>query len=212
MAKDLNSQTLSFVAICQAASIVQRLSRFGSWNEDDAKPLIKALSIDNPTSVEDVYQPKQMLCGYNSFIESFGSNGINNSSTAELTKYVMFFLTLEKKIRKVPGFLDNIFNKIEEVKNHARINKMVILDPWIISSMADIYFQEITNKHFCNLVIYGKKSYLQQDEIQQKIRAIILAGIRATILWRQVGGKTIHLLFKRSKMMELSKNMVRQFK
>ncbi|GAM56239.1 hypothetical protein JCM19232_5254 [Vibrio ishigakensis] len=43
---------------------------------------------------------------------------------------------------------------------------------------------------------------LQQTGVQAKVRALLLAGIRSAVLWRQVGGKRRHLIFSRKKMVE----------
>jgi high frequency lysogenization protein len=45
--------------------------------------------------------------------------------------------------------------------------------------------------------VTGNPTYLQNTATADKVRALLLAGIRAAILWRQVGGQRWHLLFKR---------------
>ncbi|GAL11758.1 a protein of unknown function perhaps involved in purine metabolism [Vibrio astriarenae] len=43
---------------------------------------------------------------------------------------------------------------------------------------------------------------MQQTGTQQRVRALLLSGIRSAVLWRQVGGKRRHLIFSRKKMVE----------
>ena len=45
----------------------------------------------------------------------------------------------------------------------------------------------------------GNPTYLQNSHTANKVRALLLAGIRAAILWRQVGGKRWHLLIARNR-------------
>ena len=48
--------------------------------------------------------------------------------------------------------------------------------------------------------VNGNPTCLQQTQTQHKIRALLLAGVRATVLWRQIGGKRRQLMFSRKAM------------
>jgi high frequency lysogenization protein len=41
--------------------------------------------------------------------------------------------------------------------------------------------------------------------VQHRIRALLLAGIRAAVLWRQVGGKRRHFFFGKGKIVKIAK-------
>lgn len=204
MAKDLASQTLAFAAICQASAIIQQLARFGTWDDNSAKVLIKSLSVDNPRTAEDVFPSKNLGLGYKTLVESFGSKSDLNDQNMEIAKYVMLIIGLERKLNNIPGLFSRIFNKIDETKAYARENQMLILDDRVIERLADAYFTEVTQKRVTNFMICGKKTFLQQDHIQMKIRAILLSAVRAVILWRQSGGRRLTLFFKRSKMVDFA--------
>jgi high frequency lysogenization protein len=42
-------------------------------------------------------------------------------------------------------------------------------------------------------------NHLKNDHTACRIRAVLFAGVRAAVLWRQVGGKRWHLLFHRKR-------------
>jgi len=44
-------------------------------------------------------------------------------------------------------------------------------------------------------MVRGAELYLQNPDNQNRIRALLLGGVRAAMLWRQVGGKRRHILF-----------------
>jgi high frequency lysogenization protein len=48
-------------------------------------------------------------------------------------------------------------------------------------------------------MVSGEPVYLQNRDNVNKIRALLLSGIRAATLWRQTGGKRRQLLFFRSR-------------
>ena len=47
--------------------------------------------------------------------------------------------------------------------------------------------------------ILGSPDYLRQELVQNKIRAVLLAGIRSAVLWKQMGGTKWQILFFRRK-------------
>lgn len=43
--------------------------------------------------------------------------------------------------------------------------------------------------------VTGSPAVLQSPQVQAKVRATLLAGIRAAVLWHQVGGGRLQLMF-----------------
>ncbi|MGL5037204.1 MAG: DUF489 family protein, partial [Aeromonas sp.] len=77
-------------------------------------------------------------------------------------------------------------------------------DAQIMANMASIY-SDLISPIGPRIQISGTPLFLQQPLVQHKIRALLLAGIRACVLWRQLGGSRTHIIFARKKMVELAK-------
>lgn len=45
----------------------------------------------------------------------------------------------------------------------------------------------------------GDAKHLQSNGAADKVRALLLVGIRCSLLWHQVGGRRYQLLFQRTK-------------
>ncbi|HER19801.1 MAG TPA: DUF489 family protein [Chromatiales bacterium] len=58
-------------------------------------------------------------------------------------------------------------------------------------------------------VINGEKHHLEDMAISSTVRALLLAGVRATILFDQVGGRRWRLLFMRGKYVEGARRLLR---
>ena len=56
--------------------------------------------------------------------------------------------------------------------------------------------------------VTGDVRHLQNPLVVHKIRAILLAGIRSALLWRQVGGKRWHFIVYRKKLLETIKTII----
>jgi high frequency lysogenization protein len=68
----------------------------------------------------------------------------------------------------------------------------------VIGNLADTYKQTLSTLSF-RIKVAGNPQILQNSHNANKVRALLLAGIRAAILWRQVGGRRWHLLFNRKR-------------
>jgi high frequency lysogenization protein len=49
------------------------------------------------------------------------------------------------------------------------------------------------------IIVRGVQSYLRNDDNAAKIRVLLLAGIRAAVLWQQLGGNRWSLFWSRKK-------------
>ena len=49
------------------------------------------------------------------------------------------------------------------------------------------------------LQVAGNANLLKTTDVQNQLRALLLAGLRAAVLWRQVGGRRLQLLFNRKR-------------
>lgn len=60
--------------------------------------------------------------------------------------------------------------------------------------MAGIYV-DVISPLGPRIQVTGSPAVLQSPQVQAKVRASLLAGIRAAVLWQQVGGGRLQLMF-----------------
>jgi len=56
--------------------------------------------------------------------------------------------------------------------------------------------------------VTGSPAVLQNSLLQSKVRATLLAGIRAAVLWQQVGGGRLQLMFSRQRLLREAKSIL----
>jgi high frequency lysogenization protein len=66
-----------------------------------------------------------------------------------------------------------------------------------IARFADLYLRTLSTLTR-RVMVSGSQVHLNNPENANRIRALLLAGIRATILWRQSGGSRLRLLLRRN--------------
>jgi high frequency lysogenization protein len=81
--------------------------------------------------------------------------------------------------------------------------------PTVIANLADIYLNTISTFHF-RVMILGTQRVLNAKENMEKVRALLLAGVRAAVLWRQVGGSRLQILFSRAKIKACAEKLLTQ--
>ena len=66
-----------------------------------------------------------------------------------------------------------------------------------VARFADLYLKNISTLS-PRIMVNGDPVHLNNSENANRIRALLLAGIRAATLWRQSGGGRLTLLLRRS--------------
>jgi len=112
----------------------------------------------------------------------------------EISRYALELLVLERKLSRHPEFLKSIRAGIQTTA--AKLNHFPLTHDNIIASLAEIYSSTISTLA-PRIMVKGEPTHLTNPGNANRIRALLLAGIRAAILWRQSGGGRLTLLFRR---------------
>ncbi|MFO1352803.1 MAG: DUF489 family protein [Gammaproteobacteria bacterium] len=101
----------------------------------------------------------------------------------EVMRYTLALLTLERKLNRHPA----CSSPREALRNTQDKLRFFPLDHDNIVANADAYANTISTLS-PRIMVNGEHSHLSRPENASRIRALLLAGIRAAALWRQSGG------------------------
>ena len=73
--------------------------------------------------------------------------------------------------------------------------------------MAGIYV-DVISPLGPRIQVTGSPQVLQNSQVQSKVRAALLAGIRSAVLWQQVGGGRLQLMFSRQRLLSEAKTIL----
>ena len=124
----------------------------------------------------------------------------------EFTRYLLALLKLESVLNGRPDMIQQIAQGIEGAR--AKLVHFPMLHPNLLAHLADIYSQTVSQLQ-PRIMVKGEPNYLQNPDNQNRIRALLLAGIRAAWLWRQVGGSRWKIVFGRNKLLEAAQHYLR---
>jgi len=194
-------QVIALAGMFQAGSLVREVARTGS-----AKPATFEYSINSVLkldshSVEETY-------GGIAGVEQ-GINILANLYTPEtkqrdmeISQYVLGIAYLERKLMKNNNLLDKLKSGIENASAQSEIFSSTHEN--VIANLASTY-QETISTLQPRIVVAGEQTYLSETGNANKIRALLLALMRSAVLWRQLGGRRWHLLFRRARLMRTAK-------
>lgn len=214
----MKDQTITLAAICQAAYLVQQVSRTGQIDENTLEVLLNSITVTSPENTLAVYGGEliNIKQGLELLISHLGDSSSTNSKAniegkkvkdPELTRYIISLINLERKLIKKPKQLAQLGERIDASKR--QLAHYSITSETLISSFASIY-SDIISPLGARIQVTGEPSMLKQMANQHKIRALLLAGIRAAVLWRQVGGKRRNILFSRSKIVKNAQQLLNE--
>jgi high frequency lysogenization protein len=191
--KPTRDQVIALAGIFQACQLVETLAKNGSIPSDRLNACIESLFQKNPENTEAVFGSMQHLqLGVESMQELITLQSRGKQS--DTLRYVVGVVHLSKKLRQNKTMLNLIGERLDQASLQAE--HFSIGHANVIANLAQVYQDSIsTFRH--RIQVNGYANYLQQENIAQRIRCLLFAGIRAATLWHQLGGRRRHLLLNR---------------
>ncbi len=192
---------IAFAGIYQAAYCVRQIARHGTVDTRIMEPCIYSLfQIDTPSVAAAFGPPGAVASGARQIVAQLtaGSNG-GPPRDQELLKYVVTLIKLEGALSRRPDMLATIHTGIEAL-TLARDDRP-LLDPGLLASLATIY-SDTVSRLSPRVMVSGEPLHLDNKDNQARIRAALLGGVRAALLWRQVGGRRWQILFSQRQLLE----------
>ncbi len=202
----MRDQTIALAGVYQAATMAHELANSGAIRDQKSWDVsLNSLYKLDASSTEDVFDNNMsgLALGYNSLIKSFNKD----SYYINVIKYTITLLTLAGKLQSRPEMMDSIQKGLSDSKVLQKPDDP--LNAAVVAKLAQIYSKTISQMQ-PRVIVAGQPFHLKDQAITEKIRAILLAGIRSAVLWKQVGGNQLQLLFKRKMYIEEAKHLLAQ--
>ena len=200
----IRDRCTALAGIFQAARLVQQTGRAEKRDAAATTASINSIFNTDPETVAAVYGGAGAL---RIGLETL-KNQLDNSSgkrDLELAGYVITLMHLERKLGRQTDLLDRIAAGIDKVKTQAEYFDRE--HATVIGGLADVYKETVSTLQ-PRIMVRGDETVLSNTSSQNMIRALLLAGVRATVLWSQCGGSRINLIFQRKALLECCNRML----
>ena len=191
--KNLTNKTIALAGIFQSANMVSQIASKGVVDMRDLETAVQSTLNLNPSSTVAVYGSMENLrTGLHVLCSHLGETNLQRD--ANIARYVISLLHLSRKLSKNEAMLTTIAQRLKKVQEQADMFGSTHENT--LSNLASIYSDTISTLS-PKVIVTGEDTYLTNSQNADKIRAILLAGVRAGILWLQVGGSRWQILLKR---------------
>lgn len=203
MIKTLTNQTIALAGMSQALSLVQQIAKRGFADREDMETcLASTLKIDSD-DVLDVYGGLDRLAHGLKLLDQQLAEP--DKVDKEQARYASTLVFLERKLMNEPAMVEAIGIALHNAAERAQ--EVGVLHEDVYQALAEAYQRTISQLQ-PRVLVTGEQMYLADADNGQRIRALLLAGIRSAVLWRQCGGSRWKLLFYRTKMQKEARRLL----
>jgi high frequency lysogenization protein len=195
MKHTIRDRCIALAGVFQACALVQQIASRGSANSAIIESTLETLFRFDVSSSEDVYAGlANISMGLRTLREQLTST--RNDRDIEITRYVISLLILERGLSRNKRMLETITTRLKETE--ASLDYFSLSHDNIFARLGEIYKDTISTLG-PRVMISGEQPYLDNEHNASKVRALLLAGIRSAVLWRQCGGSRWQILLGRKK-------------
>ncbi len=206
MAKNNYDITLALAGVCQAAHLAQQLAHQGHCPQPVFEVSLRSLLDLNPPDTLAVFgqQEENLRFGLESLIAVL-HNPSRQGAGADITRYTLSLLMLERKLAKNRKAMAELTDRIAKLDRQLQFYGLE--SETITAAIAGIYV-DVISPVGPRIQVTGSSAVLQNPQVQSKVRAALLCGIRSAVLWQQVGGSRLQLMFSRSRIVDEAKTIL----
>ena len=201
MESNTHNRAIALAAIFQCIEGVNQIANTGRIDEHLYKTCISSVLNDDADDAEGLYGSlSDLKSGLVSMRNQLSTSQVTIDGKAkdmEATRYALGLLQLEKKLNNNSNIFKKLLDGIQETQK--KLEFFDLEHENITAALADIYANTISILG-PKIMVKGEQSHLANPHNASKIRALLLSGIRAALLWRQAGGNRWKLLLERGKL------------
>lgn len=185
-------QTLALAGIYQAASLVKQIATTGNANHAQIETSLETLFRFDANTVEEIYGS---VAGVSHGVRVLHQQLSEKSSRdIDITKYVISLIMLEKKLSQNQRMLDDIDKRLKSIESQLEFFSLEHENTF--AKLGQLYKDTISTLG-PKIIVSGEQPFLSNERNADKVRALLLAGIRSAVLWHQCGGSRRQFLFGR---------------
>ena len=204
------NRTIALAALFQCVEGVLQIANRGNVDNELLESCVHSVLTDDVSTPEALYGGTHRLqTGLRVLMYQLGSGGLTpdgKPKNIDATRYAVNLLYLEKRLANDENIFKLLLGSIENAQQQLDFFGMTHAN--MIARLADIYTNTIS-KLGPRIMIKGDQTHLSNPDNAAKIRTLLLAGVRAALLWRQAGGSRWKLIFARGAMQKTAQQLLR---
>jgi len=194
-------KVIALAGLMQALALVRAVALKGSCDAAAMREsLASVLRIDADHATDVFGGIGNLRLGFQTLVEQ-----LDQPREPSLTRMAVSVLRLERRLSARPDMLERLRAQIESIAQMAPQDDNSMVD--LPARFAQLYVETLSQLK-PRVMVEGNQAFLQQAGRQNQIRALLLAAIRAAVLWRQLGGSQLRLLLRRKQYAMMARGLL----
>ncbi|AER56540.1 high frequency lysogenization protein HflD [Pseudoxanthomonas spadix] len=199
MSAPLPERVLALAALAQALAQVRRIAETGQSDNSAAGTVLDSVFRMDAATTEAVYgRAANLGPGLRLVRDYFGGENKDPS----LPRLAMAVLQVERRFIRETDTVKAVSGGLEAIAPQA--SERGSTHPDVLMALGTLYADTISRLR-PRVMVQGNPHYLAQPGVVSEIRAILLAAVRAAVLWRQLGGSLWDFVFSRKAMVQAAR-------
>lgn len=196
------SRVIALSGVFQAATLVHSLAREGRCDAAAAESSLASVFRIDSDSAADVFGG---LSGIRLGMEVLVSSLDSNQRVPAVSRLAIGLMRLERKLASRADMRGQLREGIESIQR--QVDHLGLMHPTSQHRLAELYSHTLSRLR-PRIIVHGNPTQLADPARVDQIRSMLLAGIRAAVLWRQVGGSQWRLILRRNEYTMLARGLL----
>ncbi len=199
-----HDHAMALGGLFQAVSLVQQVAREGRVDSEPFESSIASVFRVDAENTDAVYGgDTQLTRGLQILCRQLGRD--KSRQDAELMRYAVSLMFLERQLVRSTKMMDRLRQGIDTATHQSE--HFSVTHENVLARLADTYASTVSQLQ-PRIMVQGKPEYLNTPANANRIRALLLAGMRSAVLWRQLGGNRLRLLWTRKSIVRCAEELL----
>lgn len=196
------TRVLALAGVFQALSLVRDIARSGDCDAEAMEASLASIFKLEAASTADVFGGNRgVRLGLRTLIEQVEGH----DRDLPLFHMLVNVMKLERSLARRSDVNAKLGEELTGMQR--QLQHFPVTHATIVARLADLYCGSLSTLK-PRITVVGNPLYLRQPAHAQRVRALLLAAVRAAVLWHQLGGRRRHLLFRPQREVMIARGML----
>jgi high frequency lysogenization protein len=198
----MKDRVIALAGLLQAIEQVQLMANQGQAQTDPLQSCIGSLFVFDAADCESIFGNRhQLKPGLKRLLRQLeGGAGRDDS----LTRIALNMLHLERQFNRHPEVMAAVHADLQRIQRDS--GDKASTHPDVLAELGRLYAEKVSPLG-PKIMVQGNPVYLAQSQVVAEVRAALLAGLRAAVLWRQMGGSYWDFFLSRARMAQAAREL-----
>lgn len=190
-------RTLALAGVYQAAALARQLARRGYADEGPFEASVRSVLIVDAINTVSIFGGVEgVRLGLLSMTRQSGSAG-----DLEVARYVVGLCQLARRFLRSPERVEQVSRELDAIREDVSVRGDEGMPLELYERFAELYRETLSHLK-PRIIVQGEQPNLGNPHVVAQIRTSLLSGVRAGVLFAQLGGSRWQLLFQRRRYMD----------